>query len=364
MSINRRPNDPAQPYVNLRIFNCIGSKCTIYAPLSLTFADVKRKVVAEFHARRQLFASPSSSPQHHQVKLHNVPAAAAAASSGCRDRFEERQQQKQSCDNLDLVQLSRHYKLARISRLHEHFDEQCSLATANVQNNEEMLLVLCNSTAAVATFVNAHTKDVNSYANPSTPLASAASTAATAATLTTPTESTAANSTTTAAAANSSPSHSERSSTNVHKFYFNCGSESDSDDDETITTTVPATPTRAGTAMAATTIANSNMLVPTQRDIDLATENEAVRTANEPNVVNIDELVSQSDVQYDIRKILISLANSCAYVIGSGPYATRIISMLKQRLVQRKQHEQDTQQCLIEMGFSRPKVQHALNINK
>lgn len=366
--------------MNLRIFNCIGSKCTIYAPLSLTFADVKRKVVAEFHARRQLFATPQSSPHHHQVKLTSVPVAATAAApattSSCRDRFEDRQQQKQTCDNLDLVQLSRHYKLARISRLHEHFDEQCSLATANVQNNEEMLLVLCNSMAA-AVFVNAHTKDVNSYANPPTQVATAmsvatktmpSSTTSIAATLASPTESTATNSVPTAAAA-SSPSQSESSSTNVHKYYFNCGSESDSDDDEITMTTTSTSTSSAGTARAraratTTTTANSNMLVPTQRDIDLATENEAVRTANEPNVVNIDELVSQSDVQYDIRKILISLANSCAYVIGSGPYATRIISMLKQRLVQRKQHEQDTQQCLIEMGFSRPKVQHALNINK
>lgn len=350
VSINRRPNDPAQPYVNLRIFNCIGSKCTIYAPLSLTFADVKRKVVAEFHARRQLFVTQSS-PQHHQVKLNSMPAASAA--SGCRDRFEDRQQQKQSCDKLDLVQLSRHYKLARISRLHEHFDEQCSLAAANVQNNEEMLLVLCNSTAA-ATFVNAHAKDVNCYANTPATVTIPISTAAAVLSA----EPTATNSINTAAtaAATTSPSPSENSSTNVHKYYFSCGSESDSDDDETTTAKT--------TSRAATKAANSNMLVPTQRDIDLATENEAVRTAREPNVVNIDELVSQSDVQYDIRKILISLANSCAYVIGSGPYATRIISMLKQRLVQRKQHEQDTQQCLIEMGFSRPKVQHALNINK
>lgn len=330
VTISRRPNDPVQPYVNLRIFNCIGSKCTIYAPVSLTFADVKRKVVAEFHARRQLFATPS---HQHQTK-------SATAMSRSRERIEE-QQQKLSCDNLDLVQLSRHYKLARISRLHEHFDEQCSLAAANVQNYEEMLLVLC--TSATATYLNAHSKDVNSYANATTPV--------TLAKTTTNSISTAEQSTPPAAAtATTTPSPlSGSSSTNVHKYYFDCGnSGSDSDDIETST---------------ATMMANGHTLVPTQRDIDLATECEAVKIASEPNVVNIDELVLQSDVQYDIRKILISLANSCAYVIGSGPYATRIISMLKQRLVQRKQHEQDTQQCLIEMGFSWPKVQHALNIN-
>lgn len=102
----------------------------------------------------------------------------------------------------------------------------------------------------------------------------------------------------------------------------------------------------------------------TQHDIDIATQQLNSHNFHGPNVVNIDELVLQSDVQYDIRKILISLANTCAYVIGAGPYASRIITMLKQRLIQRKRHEYDTQQCLISMGFPKSKVQHALHINK
>lgn len=231
-----------------------------------------------------------------------------------RDRIEK---QKLSCDNLDLVQLSRHYKLARISKLHEVFDEQSSLATANVQNNEEMLLVLCSSNAAA--YLNAHSKDTT--------------TALTTASI----QSTATDCTAAAKLQQQLQQQQQQQCTQ----YFNYGSESDSDDND----------------------AKTNAL-PTQHDIDFATKHLNVKNTHEPNMINIDELVLQSDVQYDIRKILISLANACAYVIGSGPYATRIITMLKQRLVQRKQHEQDTQQCLIEMGFSRPKVQHALNINK
>lgn len=313
--ITRRVNDPTVPFVNLRIFNCIGSKCTICAPLTLTFADVKRKVVAEFHARRQLFLTPT---------CHNNRKSDCAAGSS-RDRIEE---QKMSCDNLDLVQLSRHYKLARISKLHENFDEQSSLATANVKNNEEMLLVLCSANAAPflsatsssASSAQQHTKD-------------------TATTTTTPTLSTIAPTTTTPPITKQS---TENLATNATKQqHLHCDSESDSDDDDA-----------------------THIAMTTQIDIDLATAHLAPQHLRGPDVVNIDELVLQSDVQYDIRKILISLANSCAYVIGAGPFATRIISMLKQRLVQRKQHEQDTQQCLIEMGFSRPKVQHALNITK
>lgn len=308
--INRRVNDTTVPYVNLRIFNCIGSKCTICAPLTLTFADVKRKVVAEFHARRQLFLTPC-----HTKSDSTAATATAVGASSSRDRIEE---QKMSCDNLDLVQLSRHYKLARISKLHETFDEQSSLATANVKNNEEMLLVLCSANAAPylnAAAVQSNTKDLTM--------------SATTITTTPPTSTT----------TNLAKQSMENLATNRSR-HLNLGSESDSDIDDATATSL------------------------TQLDIDLATAHLKPNTTRGPNVVNIDELVLQSDVQYDIRKILISLANSCAYVIGAGPYAARIISMLKQRLVQRKQHEQDTQQCLIEMGFSRPKVQHALNINK
>lgn len=164
------------------------------------------------------------------------------------------------------------------------FDEQLSLATANVQNNEELLLVLNTNNAAAR--LNFHTKDKSTLA----------------------------------------PIHFD--------------SESDSDDNEETNNTY------------------------TQMEINTATAHLEPKNMCGPNVVNIDELVLQSDVQYDIRKILISLAMNHAYVIGSGPYATRIINMLKQKLIQRKQHEQDTQQCLIEMGFSRTKVQHALNIKK
>lgn len=285
--VNRHANNSTVSYVNLRIFNCVGSKCTIYAPLTLTFADVKRKVVAEFHARRQLFLAKS------------MPSC-----SNSRNKFEE---QKMSCDNLDLVQLSRHYKLTRISKLHENFDECSSLATANVQNNEEMLLILCSNNAATDLRTTAKTKEMPTFS--------------------TITKRSSANDNTTA---NVNSTH-----------HFNYESESDCDDDDGYATTTT-----------------------TQLEIDMVTAHLEPKNMHGPNVVNIDELVLQSDVQYDIRKILISLANSCAYHIGAGPYATRIINMLKQRLIQRKQHEQDTQQCLIEMGFSRLKVQHALNINK
>lgn len=250
--------------MNLRILSIIGYKCSVCVPITLTGIDVKQKAIADFQAKRQLELSI------------------------CYENDE-----RNDCDNLDLIQLSRLYKLTRISKLHEDYDERLSLSRANIQNNEEMLLVRCahetiKSTTSTS-LVNA-TKDLQTT---------------------------------------------------------DFGSEIDDNVNDEYSGNIIVT-----------------NIVPTQLDIDVVTANLIARNINGPNVVNIDELVLQSDVQYDIRKILISLSNACAYVIGGGPFAPRIITMLKQRLVQRKRHENDTQECLIAMGFSRPKVQHALHINK
>lgn len=101
---------------------------------------------------------------------------------------------------------------------------------------------------------------------------------------------------------------------------------------------------------------------PTQEDIETETNNDASTRITSPTV-NIDEMVL-NDLQFDIRKILISLAHSSAYVIGAGPYAERLIAMLKQKLINRRRQEADSIQCLSDMGFSREKVIHALKLKK
>lgn len=266
--VNRRSNELTVPYVNLRILSIIGYKCSVCVPITLTGIDVKQKAIAEFQTKHQL--EKSIFYGHHD--------------------------ERNDCDNLDLIQLSRLYKLTRISKLHDDYDERLSLSRANIQNNEEMLLVRCSHET---------------------------STSGTSATLT--------------------------SLVNTAKDLQTTDFDSDIDhnDNDEYSGNIVVT-----------------NIMPTQLDIDLVTSNVCPRNISGPNVVNIDELVLQSDVQYDIRKILISLSNACAYVIGSGPFAPKIITMLKQRLIQRKRHENDTQECLIAMGFSRPKAQHALHINK
>lgn len=64
-----------------------------------------------------------------------------------------------------------------------------------------------------------------------------------------------------------------------------------------------------------------------------------------------------------MRKVLISLAQASAAIIGAGPYAPRLIAMLKQRLVNRRNHQEDTLQCLIDMGFTRELAGIALRAN-
>lgn len=81
-----------------------------------------------------------------------------------------------------------------------------------------------------------------------------------------------------------------------------------------------------------------------------------------PPIVNIESLLHQNDLQFDIRKILISLAQSSAYVIGAGPYAERLLAMLKLRILNRYKHEADTVKCLVDMGFTKERATYALRI--
>lgn len=69
-------------------------------------------------------------------------------------------------------------------------------------------------------------------------------------------------------------------------------------------------------------------------------------------------------MQFDVRKVLISLAQASAVVIGSGPFANRLIAMLKQKLINKRSYHNDTLQCLVEMGFKKERAEYALKIHK
>lgn len=90
--------------INLYIVNSTGAKITISLPLTLTGIDVKKKAIQMF----------------------------------CHEQF-------QNCDANNILEVSQRFKLTRTNHLHGHFDETVSLAAANVQNNEELLLTLRNA---------------------------------------------------------------------------------------------------------------------------------------------------------------------------------------------------------------------------
>lgn len=266
---NRFTKEASGRYVLLRVFTCDGFRCTIFIPATFTGIDVKNRALAEFHSTNQL-------PSYAQ----------------CKKRDDNNARSK------DLDYLAKIHKLARVNQIHERFDEHIPLASANVQNYEELLLIRSKSSS------------------------------------------------------NSELSHKEPAMAggicNIQSNLSSEGHNSNNDFDH-INSVIHH---------------SSESNLPTQDEIDLVTWNIDGGMTIKSSVNNVDELVSQNDVQHDIRHILISLSNSCAHIIGAGPYANRVIHVLKQKLIQRKRFECDTQHCLLDMGFAQRNVQHALHICK
>lgn len=98
---------------------------------------------------------------------------------------------------------------------------------------------------------------------------------------------------------------------------------------------------------------------PNEQLVESATRYVPVN-CNQLPTIDINEIFQQSNIQYDVRKVLISLAQASAAVIGAGPYAPRLIAMLKQRLINRRNQQADTLQCLVDMGFKRELAAFAL----
>lgn len=106
---------------------------------------------------------------------------------------------------------------------------------------------------------------------------------------------------------------------------------------------------------------------PLQTDIDYFTRdmNSTDSGSDSLPVINIEELVLQSDVQYDIRRMLISLSEESAYIIGMGAQAPRLITLLKQKLAGTHQlRDVDVTEQLTAMGFKEEKVAEAMRIHE
>ncbi|XP_055550686.1 ubiquitin-associated domain-containing protein 1 isoform X2 [Wyeomyia smithii] len=109
--------------------------------------------------------------------------------------------------------------------------------------------------------------------------------------------------------------------------------------------------------------AEENLKGPTVSEVLAATKHIPLsKTAPSTNNINMDLL--HNDLQQDLRRILISLARSSAFVIGSGPCADKLIALFRQRLVNRRKHQVRSIETLLEMGFSLDKIHQALEITK
>ncbi|XP_058453855.1 ubiquitin-associated domain-containing protein 1 [Malaya genurostris] len=102
---------------------------------------------------------------------------------------------------------------------------------------------------------------------------------------------------------------------------------------------------------------------PTMSEVLAATKHVPLSRSNQ-STANLNLAALQTDLQQDLRRILISLARASAFVIGSGPCADKLIVLFKQRLINRRRHQVRSIETLLEMGFSLDKIHQALEISK
>uniref|UniRef100_A0A182QUM5 UBA domain-containing protein n=1 Tax=Anopheles farauti TaxID=69004 RepID=A0A182QUM5_9DIPT len=111
------------------------------------------------------------------------------------------------------------------------------------------------------------------------------------------------------------------------------------------------------------TPAEESLKGPSPAEILAATRHIPLSRINQASV-NFNLGMLQSDLQQDLRRIMISLSKASAYVHGTGPCAEKLIALFQQRLINRKRHQISSEATLLEMGFSLDKINHALQITK
>ncbi|XP_037928206.1 ubiquitin-associated domain-containing protein 1-like [Teleopsis dalmanni] len=107
---------------------------------------------------------------------------------------------------------------------------------------------------------------------------------------------------------------------------------------------------------------SKDMTPPRIYEVDMATRNLPSHVTNLP-MIDVNEIFQQANLHFEVRKVLISLAQLSATIVGASPYADRIIAMLKQKLINKVNDENDILQCLVDMGFTRERCEYALKTN-
>lgn len=103
---------------------------------------------------------------------------------------------------------------------------------------------------------------------------------------------------------------------------------------------------------------------PTEKDIlnrtkHLPLTRTSISTSLNPS---LDSTFLQGDLQHDLRKILSEIAKYSAYILGSLPYAEKLIKYYRQKILLSLHNHQDIVKLLMDMGFSQKDVKRALKI--
>lgn len=80
------------------------------------------------------------------------------------------------------------------------------------------------------------------------------------------------------------------------------------------------------------------------------------------NTMSMDSAFFQGDLQNDLRKILSEIAKYSAYILGTLPFAEKLIKYYRQKILMNLHNHQDIVKLLVEMGFSRKNVLRALKL--
>lgn len=103
---------------------------------------------------------------------------------------------------------------------------------------------------------------------------------------------------------------------------------------------------------------------PTEKDIMIKTKHlPLIRSSNCTKLnVSMDSALFQGDLQNDLRKILSEIAKFSAYILGSLPFAEKLIKYYRQKIIMSLTNHQDIVKLLCDMGFSRENVHRALKL--
>ncbi|CRK99389.1 CLUMA_CG012594, isoform A [Clunio marinus] len=107
-----------------------------------------------------------------------------------------------------------------------------------------------------------------------------------------------------------------------------------------------------------------NTCGPTEKEILMKTKHLPIIRSSISSTLSpsMDATFFQGDLQHDLRKILSEIAKYSAYILGSLPFAEKLIKYYRQKILMSLYNHQDIVKLLMDMGFSQENVIRALKL--